>query len=214
VLPLRLTPGLPEPYADAPAYLRPDRSPWREPVTMRGDRVVLEPLDMSHVDDLYKATADDEVWRWLSAPRPADRDAMAAIVADALDGWRAGTRVPWVQRDATTGEVIGTTSFYDIDPVRRSVTIGHTFIGKPWWRTGVNSEAKRMLMGRAFDDLGAVRVVWHTDLRNVRSQRAIERLGATREGVLRAHKQRPDGSWRDTVLYAMTAADWRALPAA
>jgi len=214
VLPLRLTPGLPEPNADAPAYLRADRSPWLEPVTMRGDRVVLEPLDMSHVDDLYKATADDEIWRWLSAPRPTDRDAMAAIVADALDGWRAGTRVPWVQRDATTGEVLGTTSFYDIDPVRRSVTIGHTFVGKPWWRTGVNAEAKRMLMSRAFDDLGAVRVVWHTDLRNVRSQRAIERLGATREGVLRAHKQRPDGSWRDTVLYAMTAADWRALPAA
>ena len=86
--------------------------------------------------------------------------------------------------------------------------IGHTFLGRPWWRTGINTEAKLLLLSRAFDDLGAVRVAWHTDIRNVRSQAAIERLGATREGVLRMHRQRPDGSWRDTVQYAMTVDEW------
>ncbi|GAB3956216.1 hypothetical protein GCM10027614_67740 [Micromonospora vulcania] len=81
-----------------------------------------------------------------------------------------------------TGAVVGTTSYYEIDPERRSVAIGHTFLGRPWWRTGINTEAKLLLLGRAFDELGAVRVAWHTDLRNERSQAAIERLGATREG--------------------------------
>ena len=90
---------------------------------------------------------------------------------------------------------------------------GTPFLGRPWWRTGVNTEAKLLLLRRAFDDLGAERVFWYTDIRNERSQRAIDRLGATREGVLRANRMRPDGSWRDTVLYAMTADEWPAAHA-
>jgi RimJ/RimL family protein N-acetyltransferase/nitroimidazol reductase NimA-like FMN-containing flavoprotein (pyridoxamine 5'-phosphate oxidase superfamily) len=214
VVPLRLAPGRPEPDAGVttpvPAYLKPVRSPWLEPVTMRGSHVTLEPLEESHVDGLFAATADDEVWSWLRHRRPADRDGMAAIVTAALEEYHAGTRVPWAQRDATTGQIIGTTSFYGLDPANRSVAIGHTFIGRPWWRTGVNTESKLLLVGRAFDDLGAERVEWHTDIRNVRSQRAIERLGASREGILRRHRERPDGSWRDTVLYSMTADEWPA----
>ncbi|HEV7897713.1 MAG TPA: bifunctional pyridoxamine 5'-phosphate oxidase family protein/GNAT family N-acetyltransferase [Planosporangium sp.] len=214
VVPLRLTAGLPQPdpgvTVPVPGYLRPSRSDWLEPVAMRGSHVTLEPLDESHVDDLFAATADDEVWRWLRLRRPADRDGIAALVTAALAEWYAGSRVPWAQRDAVTGEVIGTTSYYAIDPVDRAVAIGHTFIGRPWWRTGVNTESKLLLLGRAFDDLGAERVEWHTDIRNERSQRAIERLGSTREGILRRHRQRPDGSWRDTVLYSMTSDEWPA----
>jgi RimJ/RimL family protein N-acetyltransferase/nitroimidazol reductase NimA-like FMN-containing flavoprotein (pyridoxamine 5'-phosphate oxidase superfamily) len=214
VLPLRLTPGAPEPddgvTAALPAYLRPVRSPWLEPAGLRGRHVALEPLELSHVDGLFAATADDEVYRWMPRRRPADREGMAAIVGEALAAWHAGTRVPWVQRDPDTGEVIGTTSYYALDPVNRSLAIGYTMIGKRWWRTGVNTESKLLLLGRAFDDLGAERVEWHTDINNERSQRAIERLGATREGVLRRHRRRPDGSWRDTVLYAMTAGEWPA----
>ncbi|GAA1812117.1 GNAT family N-acetyltransferase [Planosporangium flavigriseum] len=214
VVPLRLVPGSPQPDAGVtvpvPAYLRPARSPWLDQATMRGNHVTLEPLDLSHVDELFAATADDEVWSWLSNRRPADRDEMAAIVAGALDAWHAGARVPWVQRDSTTGEVIGTTSFYSIDPDRRAVAIGYTFIGRPWWRTGVNTESKLLLLSRAFDTLGAERVEWHTDIRNERSQRAIERLGASREGILRRHRQHPDGTWRDTVLYSMTVDEWPA----
>jgi RimJ/RimL family protein N-acetyltransferase len=193
-----------------PSYLRPTRSPWLEPATLRGSHVTLEPLDLSHVDGLFAATADDEVWRWLSHRRPVDPDEMAAIVTSALDSAYAGARVPWVQRDTATGEIIGTISYYAIDPVNRAVAIGHTFMGRPWWRTGVNTESKLLLLRRAFDDLGAERVEWHTDIRNERSQRAIERLGASREGVQRRHRQRPDGSWRDTVLYSMTADEWPA----
>jgi RimJ/RimL family protein N-acetyltransferase/nitroimidazol reductase NimA-like FMN-containing flavoprotein (pyridoxamine 5'-phosphate oxidase superfamily) len=214
VIPLRLVSGRPQPDAGVaaplPSYLRPARSPWLEPVPMRGRHVTLEPLDLCHVDDLFAATADDEVWRWLPRRRPADRDDMAATISEALDAWHAGTRVPWVQRDATTGDVIGTTSYYAIDPANRTVAIGHTFIGRRWWRTGVNTESKLLLLSRAFGDLAAERVEWHTDVRNERSQRAIERLGATREGVLRRHRPRPDGSWRDTVLYSMTADEWPA----
>jgi RimJ/RimL family protein N-acetyltransferase/nitroimidazol reductase NimA-like FMN-containing flavoprotein (pyridoxamine 5'-phosphate oxidase superfamily) len=212
VLPLRLTPGLPEPDAGVtaavPAYLRPDLSPWLTAATMTGEHVILEPLDLSHVDGLFAATSDDEVYRWLPRKRPTSPVDLAVIVSEALRLHARGLRVPWVQRSALTGEVIGTTSYHDVDEERRRVAIGWTMIGKPWWRTGVNTEAKLMLMGRAFDVLGAERVEWHTDIYNERSQRAIERLGAVREGVLRHHRQRADGSWRDTVLYSMTAQEW------
>ncbi|GAA3724823.1 hypothetical protein GCM10022225_02190 [Plantactinospora mayteni] len=212
VLPLRTVAGRPEPDAGVtaplPAYLRPDRSPWHTPVPMSGAHVRLEPLAESHVDALYAATRDPEVWTHLSAAQPADPTGLAEIVRIALDAHWRGERVPWVQLDAATGEVLGTTSFYEIDPGHRSVAIGHTWLGRRWWRTGVNTEAKLLLLTRAFTELGAERVVWHTDLRNERSQRAIERLGATREAVLRRHRQRPDGSWRDTVQYAMLADEW------
>lgn len=212
VLPLRLTAGRPEPDAGVtaplPAYLRTARTRWHEPATLRGEHVLLEPLDLAHTDELHAATADDEVWRHLSVGRPTTSAGTAEVIAAALDAQHRGERVPWVQRCATTGAVVGTTSYYEIDPERRSVAIGHTFLGRPWWRTGINTEAKLLLLGRAFDELGAVRVAWHTDIRNDRSQAAIERLGATREGVLRMHRQRPDGSWRDTVQYAMTVDEW------
>ena len=104
----------------------------------------------------------------------------------------------------------GTTSLYEVDPQSRSLAIGHTWLGRAWWRTGHNTDAKLLLMTHAFDTLAAVRVVWHTDIRNTRSQAAIERLGARKEGVLRKHRLRRDGSWRDTVQYGMTDEDWPA----
>ncbi|WP_433391623.1 bifunctional pyridoxamine 5'-phosphate oxidase family protein/GNAT family N-acetyltransferase [Micromonospora sp. KLBMP9576] len=212
VVPLRLTAGLPEPDAGVsvpvPAYLRPETSPWLDPAVLRGEHVLLEPLDLAHAGELHAATADPEVWRHLGGPQPADPAGTAAGIATALAAHRRGERVPWVQRCAVTGAVVGTTSFYEVDPERRAVAIGYTWLGRPWWRTGINTEAKLLLLTRAFEELDAVRVVWHTDIRNERSQRAIERLGASREGVLRRHRQRPDGSWRDTVQYSMTADEW------
>jgi uncharacterized protein len=217
VLPLRLTPGVPQPDAGVtaplPGYLAPARSPWLTAVPLHGAHVVLEPLDLSHVDGLFAATADDEVWQYLSSPRPRDRDEMAVAAADALRAHARGVRVPWVQRDATTGEIVGTTSYYEPDERLGTLEIGFTMLGRPWWRTGINTEAKLLLMRRAFDDLGAVRVSWQTDVRNARSQRAIERLGAVREGVLRANRRRADRSPRDSALFAMTAAEWPAAEA-
>jgi RimJ/RimL family protein N-acetyltransferase len=136
---------------------------------------------------------------------PSDLSATRALIEAAL-----GTvdRLPYAQRLRQTGDFVGTTSFYDIDPSQRSVSIGHTWIAQRYWRTGVNTESKLIMLSRAFDELGAERVVWHTDIRNLRSQAAIERLGATKEGVLRHHRIRRDGSWRDTVQYSMLTEEW------
>ena len=103
------------------------------------------------------------------------------------------------------------TSLYEINPALRTLAIGHTWLGRKWWRTGANTESKLLLLEYAFDILGAARVVWHTDIYNERSQAAIARLGATREGVLRKHRIRRDGSWRDSVQFSMTDDDWPAV---
>ncbi|MEN3305447.1 MAG: uncharacterized protein V7603_1649 [Micromonosporaceae bacterium] len=215
VVPLRVARGTPRPdsrsRAALPPYLRPPDAPWLEPVVLRGCHVILEPLDLSHVDGLFTALDDDEVFRHVPRHRPADRDGMAAIVAEMLE--MTGIRVPFVQRSAVTGEIIGSTSYYWHDRAPDRVEIGGTQLGRAWWRTGVNTEAKLMLLRRAFEDLGTVRVEWQTDIRNERSQAAIERLGATREGVLRRNRRRADGTWRDSVLYAMTSDEWPAARA-
>ena len=175
---------------------------------LRGSHVVLEPLDMSHVDDLFAALDDPEVHRYLTRPRPADPAGMAALVAEWLA--MSDVRVPYVQRCATTGAIAGTTSFYWHDRAPHRVEIGGTILGRAWWRTGVNTESKLLLMRRAFEDVGAQRVEWQTDIRNERSQAAIARLGATREGVLRRNRTRADGTYRDSVLFSLTADEWPA----
>jgi RimJ/RimL family protein N-acetyltransferase len=212
VVPLRVTRGLPEPdagvAAPVPAYLRPAPSPWLEPVVLRGEHVVLEPLDQSHAEELYAALDDEEVWRYVGTPRPAGVEEMADYVRASLDAHRRGVRMPWVQRCAVTGAVVGTTSYYQPDPELRTVEIGYTQLGRPWWRTGINTEAKLLLLTRAFEELDAIRVTWQTSSLNGRSQRAIERLGAVREGTLRSNRRRADGTWRESALYSMLAEEW------
>jgi RimJ/RimL family protein N-acetyltransferase len=214
VLPLRRVAGPPEPDAGVsgppPAYLPGPASPWHVAPSMRGRHVALEPLAPGHAEGLLAALGDDEPWQFLPTTRPRSRADMADLIAVAArEQWR-GERVAWAQCDPRTGQLMGMTSYHDIDPERRSLGIGHTILGRPWWRTGVNTEAKLLLLERAFDVLGAERVFWYTDIRNERSQRAIARLGATRDGVIRRHRLRPDGTWRDTVLFAMTVDEWPA----
>jgi RimJ/RimL family protein N-acetyltransferase/nitroimidazol reductase NimA-like FMN-containing flavoprotein (pyridoxamine 5'-phosphate oxidase superfamily) len=219
VLPLRLAAGEPQPDVPGlvlPEYLldwhrgaRPERSPWHTPAVLTGARVRLEPLSPAHVDDLW-AIAEPEIYTW-QGTQPASRDEMAHHVTTAVRAGVTGERVAWAQIDLASGRAVGTTSYYDIDPVHRRVEIGYTWLGRRWWRTGFNREAKLLLMTRAFDELGARRVSWRTDLRNERSQRAIEGLGATREGVFRNHMIRPDGTQRDTVYYSVTAEEWPAV---
>jgi RimJ/RimL family protein N-acetyltransferase/nitroimidazol reductase NimA-like FMN-containing flavoprotein (pyridoxamine 5'-phosphate oxidase superfamily) len=214
VLPLHRAAGPPEPDAGVraapPGYLSGPQSPWHTAVPLRGKHVVLEPLAPSHVDGLLDALGDDEVWQFLPTPKPRTREEMAEIVATAVRKKWLGEQVAWAQCDPATGAVIGMTSYHDIDAEGRALGIGHTIIGRRWWRTGINTEAKLMLLERAFDVLGAERVFWYTDVRNERSQRAIARLGASRDGVLRRHRLRPDGSWRDSVVFAITADEWPA----
>ena len=186
---------------------------WYAMPRLTGDLVVLEPLAAEHAAGYLAAAGAgsdaDEVFRWLtSLAPPRDLDDAAAQVTAALAARARGERLPYAQIDARSGEFIGTTSYYEVNPAARAIAIGHTWLGRRWWRAGHNTESKLLLLTHAFDSLGAARVVWHTDVLNTRSRAAIERLGATREGEFRKHRIRLDGSWRDTVQYAMTDDDW------
>ncbi|MGK5678626.1 bifunctional pyridoxamine 5'-phosphate oxidase family protein/GNAT family N-acetyltransferase [Actinoplanes sp. URMC 104] len=196
--------------AAEPAYLPGGEPPWVVPVPLTGRHVRLEPLTLGHATDLVESLGDDEVWQHLPVRRPRTVPAMRDYLAGLLRARWEGNQVAWAQVDPATGRAIGVTSYHDIDPDRRALAIGHTIVGRPWWRTGVNTEAKLLLLEHAFEVLGAERVFWNTDIRNERSQQAIARLGAVREGVLRRHRKRPDGSWRDTVVFGMTVDDWPA----
>jgi len=195
---------------------------WAMPV-LAGRLIRLEPLALEHAPGYLAAAGAGEeaaeVFRWMSPPggalaQPVTLEDATRHIADALAARARGARLPYAQIDAATGEFAGTTSFYEVDPALRTLGIGHTWLGQRWWRTGHNTESKLLMMRFAFETLGAVRVVWHTDIFNTRSQAAIERLGAVREGVFRKHRLRHDGSWRDTVQYAMVDDDWPAARAA
>jgi RimJ/RimL family protein N-acetyltransferase len=200
-----------------------DEDLWYDLPVLTGRLIRLEPLAMAHAPGYLAAAgtgeAAAEVFRWLSPPggalgQPVTVQDAADQIAAALAGRESRARLPFAQFDAVTGEFAGTTSFYEVNPVQRALGIGHTWLGQRWWGTGHNAESKLLLLSHAFGTLGAVRVVWHTDIRNTRSQAAIERLGAVREGVLRKHRLRSDGTWRDTVQYAMVNDDWPAAKAA
>lgn len=181
---------------------------WFNRPVLSGRYVRLEPLAMEHAEGLHRAGKDPDVWSWLGDPQPADLDGARALIAKALVQYERGERVPYAQIDASTGTVAGTTSFYDVDPANRGIAIGHTWIGTSWHRTGLNTEAKLLMLTRAFEDLGAIRVAWHTHHGNRRSQNAIARLGARFEGIVRNHKILYDGSLRDTYQYSMIGTEW------
>ena len=195
-----------------------DPERWFEMPQLQGRLVRLEPLAITHAAGYLAAAgggADaEDVFRWLNAPKgsrarqPLDLSDAQAHIRSALAARARGERFPYAQFEAAGDRFIGTTSLYEVVPAVRTLAIGHTWLGRPWWRTGHNTESKLLLLSYAFDELGAARVVWHTDIRNERSQAAIARLGATKEGVLRKHRIRFDGSWRDTVQYSMTDDDW------
>jgi N-acetyltransferase len=190
---------------------------WYAMPTLAGRFVRLEPLTLEHAPDYLAAAGTSaeaaEIFRWQSPPGGAlaqptvVQDARQHIMA-ALAARARGTRLPYAQIDVANGRFAGTTSFLDPDPCLRSVTIGNTWLGRQWWGNGINAEAKLLMSTFAFEVLGAVRVTLVTDIRNQRAQTAIEALGAVKEGVLRKHRRRSDGSWRDTVLYAIVDDDW------
>lgn len=187
---------------------------WYALPVLSGPLARLEPLTLAHAEGYLAAAgtgADaEETFRWLHLPAPQSLADAERHICVAMAAQGRGERFPFVQRDARTGDVIGSTSFYEVAPAVRAIAIGHTWLGKRWWRTGHNTDAKLLLLSHAFETLGAARVVWHTDINNTRSQDAIARLGATREGELRKHRIRRDGSWRTTVQYSMTDDDWPA----
>ena len=178
-----------------------------EPVVLADARVRLEPLGLQHVEGLARAAADGELWkiRVTSVPDPEDT---RGYVERALQGFAEGHRLAFAVIDADSGEVIGLSSYHDILPAVERLEIGYTWYAKSRQRTYVNASAKLLLMTHAFEVLGAKLVGWRTDNFNYASQRAIERLGARRDGTIRHHALRRDGTVRDTVMYSMTAGEW------
>ena len=177
------------------------------PVTLDDGRVRLEPLGVQHEAGLRRAAADGELWtiRVTSVPEPDDT---RGYIERALQGFAEGHRLAFAVLDAMSREVIGSSSYHDIVPAVERLEIGYTWYAKSRQRTHVNASAKLLLMRHAFEVLGAKLVGWRTDNFNFASQRAIERLGARKDGVLRHHAVRRDGTIRDTVMYSMTADEW------
>jgi RimJ/RimL family protein N-acetyltransferase len=179
---------------------------WVEPVTLAGVHVRLEPAGEEHLADLVAAGADPIVWAHMPWPQPRDRAAMRALLE-----LERRVAMPFAQVELASGRAVGITTYRDVDERNRTLEIGGTWLGRPWWRTAVNTEAKLLFLGHAFDVLRANRVAIKTDIRNERSQAAIARLGAKREGVVRHQMIRPDGSLRDTVLFSLIPEEWPAV---
>lgn len=183
------------------------------PVVLAGDHVVLEPLDERHAADLFAAGADEETWRYMTLPAPRTIADVSAMIREAAEESGSGREVAFAIVERASGAAVGSTRYLDIQRPHRALEIGSTWIGPAWRKTAINTECKLLLLTHAFDVLGAHRVTLKTDARNQRSQRAIERIGAIREGVLRRHRVCPDGTVRDTVYYGVTDADWPEVAA-
>lgn len=187
-------------------------TPFRvRPVTLANAQVRLEPLRPQHAPDLFHAGHVHPSLRFQPAP-PFERTVDAVNwVTRALDDQLAGTRHPFAIIDPAANVAVGSTSLFDIRPAERAVEIGYTWLAPSSQRTPINTAAKLLLLTHCFEDLGAERVQLKTDARNTTSQRAIERLGATKEGVLRKHMRLHDGFIRDTVFYSLLADEWPAI---
>lgn len=182
-----------------------------QPVALSGHGVRLEPLSLDHASGLIEASADGNLGALNYTNTPlANADAVSAYIRAALDGQSAGTMLPFaVLRD--DGELLGSTRYYDIDLSVPTLAIGYTWYRASAQRTHVNTACKHLLLGHAFETLCMRTVYLHTSHHNLRSQAAIERLGAHRDGVIRQHKRHKDGALRDTVCYSILDTEWPAM---
>jgi RimJ/RimL family protein N-acetyltransferase len=180
-------------------------SPDRQRVVLEGERIRLEPLSADHAQGLYnrgRMAAD-----WAFMPRSCFID-MADVRQWVEEALQDPTQMPFTIMEKAKGRVVGSTRFLHMRPEHRTVEVGWTWLGQEWQRTGVNTEAKLLLLSHAFDRMGYIRVEFKTDARNLRSQRALERIGATREGVLRNHMIVQGGYRRDSVYFSVIDEEW------
>lgn len=177
------------------------------PVTLEGHGVRLEPLTPAHCDGLAAAAADGKLWElwYTSVPAP---DETARYIADALQGQEAGHMLPWAVLELTTGAIVGTTRYHDIVAAVDRVEIGWTWYAATWQRSRVNTACKLLLLSHAFETVGCQVVGLRTDNFNFASQKAIAALGAQKDGVIRHHMARRDGTVRNTVIYSILAGEW------
>lgn len=184
---------------------------WLEPVTLRGQHASLVPLAPEHLPGLQDAARDGELWQlWYTLVAPPER--MAAEIDRRLALQAAGTMLPFTVLDAA-GRVVGMTTYMNVDAANRRVEIGSTWYAQSVQRSALNTECKRLLLGYAFDTLACIAVEFRTHRLNTQSRRAIERLGAQLDGILRAHQLSPNGTLRDTAVYSITGAEWPAVRA-
>ena len=183
-----------------------------KPVTLEGAHVRLEPLTLEHLPGLCEAGLDPELWRWtpmvLSAP-----DDMRAYVRGALHAQEQGTAIPFATVERSSGSIIGSTRFGNVDHQHMGVEIGWTWLAQRWQRTLINTEAKYLMLRHAFEKLGCIRVAFKTDSLNERSRNAILRLGAREEGVLRNHMLTYSGRIRHTVYFSIINSEWPVVKA-
>jgi RimJ/RimL family protein N-acetyltransferase len=178
-----------------------------KPATLEAHGVRLEPLSKEHREGLDKAAADGRLWElfFTSVPAPGETE---AYIQAALDGQKAGHMLPWAVRDLKSGELVGSTRYHDIIAVADRVEIGYTWYAQRCQRTHVNTTCKLLLLSYGFEQLNCRVIGLRTDNFNFRSQRAIEALGAKKDGVIRHHWPRRDGTIRDTVMYSILATEW------
>jgi len=182
-------------------------APWPDPVVLEGVHARLEPLRAEHGPALADAVRDGELWKHWYTLVPAPEEVPGEI-ARRLQLREAGSMLPFAVIDRTSGAPIGMTTYMNIDPVARRVEIGSTWYRASVQRTGINTECKRMLLAHAFEVLDCIAVEFRTHFFNHQSRRAIERLGAKLDGVLRSHARSRDGSLRDTCVYSIIACEW------
>ena len=180
------------------------------PLTLSGRHVRLEPLTPAHIEPMFAAASDPELWRWTLTQIASIKD-MREYVQAALDAQHAGTALPFATHDASTGEVIGSTRFGNIDVPNRHVEIGWTWLRRDRQRTACNTEAKYLMLRHAFDELGCIRVELKTDALNQQSRAAIVRIGAVEEGIFRSHMLTASGRRRDSVYYSILDHEWAAV---
>ena len=179
-----------------------------QPVTLTGNLVRLEPLELAHAADLYAVGAEDSIWRYAARPALGSVVDAEGWIKACLEESAAGTRVTFAVIHLDTGKAVGSTAYIDIVREHRTLEIGMTWYGTAWQRTGVNTECKYLLLRHAFEELSARRVSLKSDSRNERSRRAILRLGAVEEGTLRNHRIARDGMDRHTVYYSVIESEW------
>jgi N-acetyltransferase len=180
-------------------------------IMLRGYSVRLVPIDYSHLDQLSRWSGEEDIWRYMTFAYLASRDELRTWIGSAMDANERGTELNFAIIDEPSQLAVGTTSFYRVVPEHKRLELGKTWLGAPYRRTRINTVAKYLMLNHAFEMILANRVELNTDARNVRSQRAIERLGAVRDGVLRCHTIMRDGFVRDTVTYSITMQDWPAI---
>ncbi len=183
------------------------------PITLEGRTVRLEPLSEAHAPGLAEVGLDPDIWRYMLYGDINTPEKLRGFVRDLLDRQARGTDLPFAVIHRETSKPVGCTRYMSIDMRNRGVEIGGTWYGAAYRRTGVNTESKYLLLRHAFEAWRCIRVQFKTDLLNERSQRAIERLGAAREGVLRNHIIRPDGTIRDSIYYSILDREWPAVKA-